>query len=156
MELPFYQLHQFMNTISPISAAEWEIASTILSVKSIPPHQKIFSPNSVFNYLLFVNSGLVRTYYIAEDGRDAHAGVLVILFLIAQLLIDNVNLSPGLEGALRIGFPVAAILVSGGFFASAIGQNIIKPNQYIFILYAGALLLAACLIALGIALIEAR
>lgn len=70
MELPFNQLYQFMNTISPISAADWEVACTILSVKSIDPYQIIFSPNSVFNYLLFINSGLVRTYYIAEDGRD--------------------------------------------------------------------------------------
>jgi len=84
----------------------------------------------------------------------AHAGVLVILSLIAQLFIDNANLDPSLAWALRMSFPLAAILVSGGFFASAIGQNRTRPSGYISILYFGALLLAASLVILGIALIK--
>jgi len=86
----------------------------------------------------------------------AHAGVLVILALIAQLLIDYAELDPTLAWIIRMGFPLAAILVSGGFFASAIGQNRTKPNGYISILYAGALLLAASLIILGVALIRSK
>lgn len=84
----------------------------------------------------------------------AHAGVLVILSLIAQLFIDNANLDTSLAWALRMSFPLAAILVSGGFFAAAAGQNRTKPNKYISILYFGALLLAASLVVLGIALIK--
>lgn len=86
----------------------------------------------------------------------AHAGVLVILSLIAQLLLDNVQMNESLELALRIAFPLAAILISGGFFALATGSNITQPNSFIAILYTGALLLAMSLIVLGIALLKSR
>lgn len=86
----------------------------------------------------------------------AHAGVLVILSLIAQLLLDNVQMNETLQLTLRIAFPLAAILVSGGFFASAIGSNITQPTSLIAILYTGALLLVISLIVLGIALIKSR
>lgn len=83
----------------------------------------------------------------------AHAGVLVLLSLIAQLLLDHVQLNTGLSLALRIAFPLATILVSGGFFASAIGRDITRPTPLISVLYAGALLLISSLIVTGIALI---
>lgn len=86
----------------------------------------------------------------------AHAGVLVILSLLAQLFIDKIHVNTTTEWFLRITFPLAAILVSGGFFASASGQNVISPNRAIIILYLGALLLAVSLIILGIALIKAK
>ncbi len=84
----------------------------------------------------------------------AHAGVLVILALIAEVLADYTSLNPVSEKFIRIGFPLAAILVSGGFFASASGKNIIKPNSMISILYIGILILAASSIILGIGLIK--
>ena len=86
----------------------------------------------------------------------AHAGVLVILCLIAQLMLDNTQISYGLELATRICFPLAAILVSGGFFASAAGRGLTQPNQFIVILYGGALILVSSLIILGIALLKSR
>jgi hypothetical protein len=86
----------------------------------------------------------------------AHAGVLVMLSILAQLLIDSSNVSTPVEWFLRLGFPAAAILVSGGFFASAGGRNAVKPNSMIAILYIGAILLAVVLIFLGIALIKNR
>ncbi|SDT48258.1 hypothetical protein SAMN05216490_3661 [Mucilaginibacter mallensis] len=86
----------------------------------------------------------------------AHAGVLVLLSLIAQLLLDNTQMSPGLDLATRIAFPLAAILISSGFFASAGGSGLTQPNKFIIILYAGALLLVAGLIVLGVGLIKSR
>jgi hypothetical protein len=86
----------------------------------------------------------------------AHAGVLVILSLIAQLFIDSTHSSTAVEWMLRIGFPLAAILVSGGFFASASGNNVTTPNRSIMILYLGALVLAVSLVILGVALIQSR
>jgi hypothetical protein len=83
----------------------------------------------------------------------AHAGVLVILALVAEILVDSARLSPGLEHIARTGFPVAAILISGGFFASASGREISKPNRWIAILYSGIAVLVASLIILGIGLI---
>ena len=84
----------------------------------------------------------------------AHAGVLVILALIAQILADHTSLNLVLEKFIRIGFPLAAILISGGFFASASGKNITKPNSLISILYIGILILASSSIILGIGLIK--
>ncbi len=84
----------------------------------------------------------------------AHAGVLVILALIAEILSDYAGLSQSLEKFIHIGFPLSAILVSGGFFASASGKNITKPNSLISILYIGILILAVSSIILGIGLIR--
>jgi hypothetical protein len=86
----------------------------------------------------------------------AHAGVLVILALVAEMLTDSAGLTPIWEHIVRTGFPLAAILVSAGFFASASGRNITKPNSLITILYLGILILAASLIILGIGLIKNR
>jgi uncharacterized membrane protein YphA (DoxX/SURF4 family) len=84
----------------------------------------------------------------------AHAGVLVILALIAEMLTDYAGLTPLWDHFVRIGFPLSAILVSGGFFASASGRNTTKPNRLITILYLGILILAISLIILGIGLIK--
>lgn len=86
----------------------------------------------------------------------AHAGVLVILAIIAELLADYAGLGPATERIVRAGFPLAAILVSGGFFASASGMNLTKPNRMIAILYLGVITLAACLIILGVGLIRGK
>jgi len=86
----------------------------------------------------------------------AHAGVLVLFALLAQILTDHAALSRGFELAVRIGFTSAAILISAGFFASAIGSNLTKPTQLIAILYLGIFILAASLIILGLALIQNR
>ena len=85
----------------------------------------------------------------------AHAGVLVILSLVAEILTDYAALTDAKEHIVRIGFPLAAILVSGGFFSSAAGRNVSKPNRSIVILYLGIAVLVSSLIILGIGLIIA-
>ena len=84
----------------------------------------------------------------------AHAGVLVLLALVAQILTDYAALNKPIEVSVRIGFVLSATLISGGFFASAVGSNVTKPTQLIWILYFGIFILAASLISLGIALIK--
>lgn len=84
-----------------------------------------------------------------------HAGVLVILSLVGLLYVDSTNLDGFWLGVGRLGIPVAAILMSGGFFASSAGKDRTKPNQFIAILYLGALSLAAGVLTLGIGLIAA-
>jgi uncharacterized membrane protein YcfT len=51
-----------------------------------------------------------------------HAGVLVILSLIAKVLADYTSLNQVLEKFIRVGFPLAAILVSSGFFLFILSQ----------------------------------
>jgi hypothetical protein len=84
----------------------------------------------------------------------AHAGVLVILSLIAEILTDYSNLNLLFTWIVRIGFPLAAILVSGGFFASASGKGLTAPNKFIWILYKGVLVLAVSVMVLGVGLIR--
>jgi len=85
----------------------------------------------------------------------AHAGVLVILAIIVQLLTDFVLFPIWLEWVVRAGFPLAALLISGGFFAAAIGPAIEQPTKHIRILYVGVFLLATVFIILGLGLLFA-
>lgn len=84
-----------------------------------------------------------------------HAGVLVILSLVGLLYVDSTSLSGFFLWLGRLGIPVAAILMSAGFFASSAGKNLTKPNQFIWVLWLGALSLAAGVITLGLGLITA-
>ena len=83
----------------------------------------------------------------------AHAGVLVIAALICQVLADAADLS-GFQGVLaRSGVPLAAILFPAGFFLSSMGRGRTEPNRMIWLLYAGAVVLAVSVVALGIGLL---
>lgn len=83
----------------------------------------------------------------------AHAGVLVILGLVCQILVDASNLNGVPAGAARIGVPLAAILIPAGFFLSSAGKNVEKPNGLFVLVYLGALSLAVGLLSLGIGLL---
>lgn len=82
-----------------------------------------------------------------------HAGVLVILALWAQWAIDHVKFPQWLSWSCRAGFPLAAVLVSAGFFATAASLPADQPN---IVLVVGALLLAAVTLLLGAGLIGWR
>lgn len=84
----------------------------------------------------------------------AHAGVLVILALVAQIFTDYSSLSLGWKWITRISFPIAAIAISLGFFSAAIGKQINEPTDLIVILYAGMAILIMGLLSLGIGLIK--
>ena len=83
----------------------------------------------------------------------AHAGVLVILSLVCQLMADHSGLSEAMTWVARTGVPASAILISGGFFFSAMGRDRTTPNRWISMLYMGIFLLAFSIIVLGIGLL---
>ena len=85
----------------------------------------------------------------------AHAGVLVSLALVGQLLADSAHLSGALAVLARDGIWAAAILMSAGFFLSAAGRGVTTPNRFIVLLYAGMLALALGVGALGVGLLAA-
>jgi hypothetical protein len=85
----------------------------------------------------------------------AHAGVLVILSLVGLLYVDATSLSGFWLWVGRLAPPVAAILMSAGFFASSAGKNVTQPNKFIAILWLGAASLAVGALTLGIGLITA-
>jgi len=84
----------------------------------------------------------------------AHAGVLVILSLICQIFVEHAALRPEFTWLVRIGVPLAAILIPMGFFLS-VAFTPDRPNEWIRSLYAGALVLALSVIVLGVGLIRA-
>ena len=85
----------------------------------------------------------------------AHAGVLVSLALVGQILADAAHLSGALAVLARNGIWAAAILMSAGFFLSAAGRGVTTPNRFIVMLYAGVLALALGVGALGVGLLAA-
>jgi hypothetical protein len=83
----------------------------------------------------------------------AHAGVLVILGLVGTVLVDATDLDGVLQVVARDGVPLAAILMSAGFFLSAVGRDRTAPNRLILLVWLGALSLTAGVLTLGIGLL---
>ena len=85
----------------------------------------------------------------------AHAGVIILLSLIAQLLADGARLPAGLLWAIRIAFPLAAVLMSAGFFLSVMGApSATHPGALISLVYLGGGLLAAAVLGLAVGLLR--
>lgn len=100
----------------------------------------------------FLENEVYRAFFRAGH---AHAGVLVILGLVAQILADNARLPRALTWLTRIGFFVAPMLISAGFFLAAPVETR-EPGQMVSLIYVGTVILIASLIALGIGLIRPR
>jgi hypothetical protein len=92
--------------------------------------------------------GLQSTFFRAGHG---HAGVLLLLSLIVQLLSDSSRLAPAARWFVLLGAPVATLLVSGGFFFSVMNATGM-PNGLIALIYIGAVVMAVVLIALAVGL----
>ena len=112
-------------------------------------------------FLLMVLSGKVPELELTAFQQamyragHAHAGVIILLSLICQLLVDATRLKGLPHWLVRAGVPFAALLISGGFFLSAMEPGATQPNGWIILIYVGAILLALGLITLGIGLIQA-
>ncbi|RYU12299.1 hypothetical protein [Nocardioides iriomotensis] len=85
----------------------------------------------------------------------AHAGVLLILALLCQVLADSTEQAGLLDWLSRAGVAVAALLMPGGFFFSSMGAGRERPNGLIALVFAGAAVLAASLVSLGVGLLTA-
>ena len=83
----------------------------------------------------------------------AHAGVTVILSLICQILADAATLPGSLLWLVRIGVPLAAILISAGFFFSVLPPTAPQASGAVALIYVGALVLAIAVVSLGIGLL---
>lgn len=85
----------------------------------------------------------------------AHAGVLVLLGLVAAILTDATTLAGAWSTIARSGIPVAAILMPAGFFLSSMGTDVHEPNRLIVLVWLGAVSLAASAATLGVGLLFA-
>ena len=84
----------------------------------------------------------------------AHAGVLVLLALVAMLYLDAAELSEGLATLVRICFVVPPILMPLGFFMSVASPRAERPNALIALVPIGGVVLAVGAVTLGIGLLE--
>jgi hypothetical protein len=84
----------------------------------------------------------------------AHAGVIVILSLICQILADGAVLPDLLLWFVRIGVPLSAILISSGFFFSVLPPTATQASRAVALIYAGAVILALAVITLGVGLLR--
>jgi hypothetical protein len=84
----------------------------------------------------------------------AHAGVIVILSLVCEMLADAAVLPTPMLWFVRIVVPLAAILISSGFFFSVLPPNTTQASGAVSLIYAGAFFLAAGVITLAIGLLR--
>lgn len=83
----------------------------------------------------------------------AHAGVLLVLGLLALLFVDASGLGGAAAWIARTGVPVAAILMPAGFFAASAGAGRTEPNGFVALVLAGATVMAVGLTTLGVGLL---
>jgi hypothetical protein len=100
----------------------------------------------------YMENLLRQTFFRAGH---AHAGVIVILSLVCQILADSATLPAPLVWFVRIGVPLSAILISTGFFFSMLPPAATQPSGAVGLIYAGAVILAISVITLATGLIRA-
>ena len=118
-------------------------------------------PTVVFGGFSLLNLLLHDPGYTANPLRQdlwraghAHAGVLLILSLVALRYVDDANLSERLKRTIRSAIPSTAILLPAAFFLSVLPPDAITPNPLIYLAYAGAVILALALLVLGVGLLR--
>lgn len=85
----------------------------------------------------------------------AHAGVLVLLALVAMIYMDQAALPDGLKALTRTLIVAAPILMPLGFFLSVVRPSDTRPNRLILLTTAGGACLAAGTFMLGVGLLLA-
>src|SRR5919112_850859 len=76
----------------------------------------------------------------------AHAGVWLVLSLVALRYVDEATLSEGLRWVVRLAFPVAAVLMALAFFLSVLSPEATEPNAMINLAYVAGVVLAVGLL----------
>jgi ABC-type multidrug transport system permease subunit len=84
----------------------------------------------------------------------AHAGVWLILALVALRYVDEAKLSDTMKWLVRGSIPIAAILVPSAFFLSVLSPHATAPSGVILLAYVGAVLLAVGVFVLGVGLVR--
>jgi hypothetical protein len=117
----------------------------------------IYGGVSLLNFLIhdpaYMQNPLRQNLFRAGH---AHAGVLLILSLVALLYVDETNLSNGWKRVVRSFIPLSAIFLPAAFFFSVLKADATTPNAFIYLAYVGVALLVTGLVTLGIGLIRRK
>lgn len=127
-------------------AARWMIAFAFISL-----------PTIAFGgyFLLSILKRQSGTENVTSEQRDyfraghAHAGVLVLLAIVGQLVLDYSRFNESITWVLRIGLFVAPMLISGGFFGGAPRKAGAPTTPLIKLIPVGAIVLALSTIGVG-------
>ena len=85
----------------------------------------------------------------------AHAGVLLLLSLVAIVLVDYAELADGWKQVVRTTIPAAALLLPIAFFLSIVRPDAERPTRLVNLAYLGAISLSVGMLALGVGLLRA-
>lgn len=108
---------------------------------------------------LIINDPAYLANQLRQDlwrAGHAHAGIFLILSLIALRFVDEANLSNGLKRYVRSSIPSAAIIIPFAFFFSVLTPDATEPNGIINLAYAGAVILITGLLILGFGLVKKK
>ena len=94
------------------------------------------------------NLELNETQWALWRAGHAHAGVIVILSLILQPLVDNTAFSNGTKWVARSCAPIASVVLPAGFFGVAFVAG------FKWLMYTGIILLAVSMLLTGIGLLK--
>jgi hypothetical protein len=86
----------------------------------------------------------------------AHAGVWLVLSLVALRYVDEATLSEIMRWVVRLAFPAAAVLMALGFFLSVLSEEATEPNALIYLTYVAGVVLAVGLLLLAVGLLRSR
>ena len=111
---------------------------------------------SLLMFLINRNSGYMENPLRQNLFRagPAHAGVLLVLSLVALRYVDEARLAEGWKRYVRSSIPSAAIFLPAGFFFSVLSPRATEPNGFIYLAYVGAVVLGAGLLTLGVGLLR--
>jgi hypothetical protein len=84
----------------------------------------------------------------------AHAGVWLVLSLVALRYVDEARLSEGMRWVVRLAFPGAAILMALAFFLSVLSEDAREPNGLIYLAYVAGVVLGVGLLVLAVGLLR--
>lgn len=85
----------------------------------------------------------------------AHAGVLLLLSLVALVLVDHAELTSGWKQVVRSTIPASAVLLPAAYFLSVVRPDVERPNRLINLAYLGGVSLAFGTLTLGLGLLRA-
>lgn len=134
-------------------SARWMIALAFISL-----------PTIAFGgyFLLSILKRQAGTENVTAEQRDyfraghAHAGVLVLLAIVGQLVLDESRLNDSITWALRVGLSAAPLLISAGFFGGAPRKAGSPTTPLIKLIPLGAIVLALSTLGVGISLLIAE
>jgi Ni,Fe-hydrogenase I cytochrome b subunit len=135
------------------NAARWVSGLILITVPTI-----VYGGYFLLTSLIDPKSGYMENPLRQNFFRagHAHAGVIVILSLVCQILADSATLPEPLRWFVRFAIPAAAILLSAGFFLSVLSPSANRPGGAIYLIYTGAVILVSGVVTLGIGLLRGK